>query len=625
MESSLKVTKTTTIGLVLSIWASYTARNIVIAIKYAYYTAHEYNEAHSTVRDTAHNSRFELGLWGIPSLAMLVCELRFAAIELGVSFCDPKFVFTYKHASEKRSQELYDEFKKLIFPTDEVREDVLALLRAPSDSKARPSDANASNSSASSSSTSSERPYISAAVVCASIAYQAVLVQKLGPLGPHRHQENWGVDRSYASKDWGVKSMTVGAVVAGLPLSFNLALSHDEEGEPVDWNSATGATLIGTNCLGFVLLFIFNGLLISFFWVGYLDFERRFLMLKLVDSLVRYRPLNENGGHISASCLTKGTILARDIHSPSNDQEELRIYRGRNDCSSYHSTCRDKRPLLYDTDPANLKIFVTVRLLLKRFAMQYNYRLQATGASIFVSVCVLAVYIIVGINVISADEPTAADRIRLGDLVGFLAYVGANVLILGGLLILMVVHGDSANFCWKVTKRSLRQWQLDLRSGIVCGDGGGGRGGERQMRGAAAGWVGEAAATADAWNGGEGGGTGSDHSSGTSGGGTGSDHISGTSGGGDGDGGGGRGGVQFAEDANSPASERRRKEEANVKLNEKRQEMCLMLEAVITMLDLDDEQLPLKLFGVRASIAVVGGAVGSVVVAVCSSRARALL
>jgi hypothetical protein len=225
-------------------------------------------------------------------------------------------------------------------------------------------------------------------------------------------------------------------------------------------------------------------------------------------------------------------------------------------------------------------VYVEVRLLLKRFAQQYNYRLQATGASIFISVTVLAGYLVVQINMskmyLSDDEePLDNHHFRLLELLGFISYIGANLLVLGGLLLRMVLCGDKANSCWTTTKRSLRQWQLELRAGCLadyC----------------------QAHKSTDLL-------PSSSSSSSTT---TTTTSTSSTS---------------STSSSSNPST-------GNASaLHKKRKAMCHMLDAAIAVLDYDDEKAPLKLFGVRASIAVVGGAIGSVLAVVTSALLKAVL
>jgi hypothetical protein len=160
-DEYIKSTKITTLGVILSVWASYTARNIVIAFKYGYYTVHEYEQARSTLRDNAQLDRFLLALWAVPSLARLTEELRYAAIEQGISFCDPHFAFSCKSAaSDQCSQELSKQFEELMFPTERVRAGIDSLLSASDGTQFRKAS-----------------PRISATVFCASLAYQAVQSQ----------------------------------------------------------------------------------------------------------------------------------------------------------------------------------------------------------------------------------------------------------------------------------------------------------------------------------------------------------------------------------------------------------------------------------------------------------------
>jgi hypothetical protein len=263
--------------------------------------------------------------------------------------------------------------------------------------------------------------------------------------------------------------------------------------------------------------------------------------------------------------------------------------------------------LLHGTDPSNLLVYVSVRLLLKRFAQQYSRRLQATGASIFISVAVLAAYLVVQISnarsgrITALDDDESADDvgIRLEELLGFICYIAANLLVLGGLLICMVIQGDKANACWAATKPSLRQWQLELRAGccrvpdksVVAADVGSashsaGERGERGERG-----------ETDQQGGGADGGRREDGASG----GGGSEANRGNDGG-------GRGGGYSTGGS-----------------SKERKAMCHMIDAAIAVLDFDDEQAPLKLFGVRASTAVVGGAIGSVLAVVSSALVKAAL
>jgi hypothetical protein len=254
-EEFNRSTKTKTMGVILSAWGSYTARNIVVAFKYAYYTVHEYQQVHNSVRDSAQNEQLQLLFWAAPSLGKLAHELRHAAIEQGVSFCDSQFAFSCRQASDQRSRELSKKFKLLMFPTAEVQEGIHSLLVAPEYTEQRSSNDQYL-------ATHPRQTRISATVFCAAVAYQAVLSQ------------SGHTTRSFVSSArWRLKVRAVGILIAALPLSFNLAFSqpdHDASHENAHGThilfDSEHVIVIVANFLGFLLLASLNGALKMFFF-----------------------------------------------------------------------------------------------------------------------------------------------------------------------------------------------------------------------------------------------------------------------------------------------------------------------------------------------------------------------